>query len=281
MNPAELLLFCFVSTMSWRKSSVALFCGHSFTLHCTEKFLNENVFKVQKNKFTQIITPASVFTFVFIPFLLVVWVGCGQHERTSGLADSVLQTPLKKLLEGNNHFAHLKPVHPDEDLRRLQDAAKEQHPFAVIVCCSDSRVSPELIFDQGIGDLFVIRTAGNIIGGIEIGSIEYAVEHLKVNLVVVMGHENCGAIKAFVEGTEVPGHIKDIVDSIKKESEIEAIPLDDNNRLDDCVIANILHGVKQLQVQSAIIQGKLQKNELEILGARYDLDDFKVEFLKQ
>lgn len=243
--------------------------------------MNENVFKVLKNKLIHSITPASVFTFVFIPFLIVVWVGCGQHERTSGPADSVLRTPLEKLLEGNNHFAHLKPVHPDEDLRHLQDAAKEQHPFAVIVCCSDSRVSPELIFDQGIGDLFVIRTAGNIIGGIEIGSIEYAVEHLKVKLVVIMGHENCGAIKAFVEGNEAPGHIKDIVDSIKKEPEIEAIPMGDNNRLDDCVTANILHGVKQLQVQSAIIQDKLQRRELEILGARYDLDDFKVEFLNQ
>lgn len=196
-------------------------------------------------------------------------------------AEAGLQTSLQKLTEGNNRFSHQQPVHPDEDINRMISISKEQHPFAAIVCCSDSRVPPELLFDQGFGDLFVIRTAGNIIGGVEIGSIEYAVEHLGVKLVVVMGHENCGAVKAFIAGGEAPGHIKDIIDSLKNEQEIRNIPVTDINRLDDCVIANVWHGVKELKTESAIIREKTEKKEMQIIAARYDLDDFKVTLLKQ
>lgn len=213
--------------------------------------------------------------------LLVVWMGCHQNPSKKVLTNAPTETTLQRLLKGNERFSFLKPIHPDEDMKRLQDAAKEQHPFAVVVCCSDSRVSPELVFDQGVGDLFVIRTAGNIIGGVEIGSIEYAVEHLGVKLIVVMGHENCGAVKAFIEGGEAPSHIKDIIDSLKQEAEIKAIPITDSNRLDDCVKANVLHGIKQLQTQSTIIQEKIENKELQVVGARYDLDDLKVTIIKQ
>jgi len=212
---------------------------------------------------------------------MVVWMGCCQQQRTPDTADMALQTSFGKLINGNNRFSHLRPVHPNEDLQHLRDAAKEQHPFAVVVCCADSRVSPELIFDQGMGDLFVIRTAGHILGGLEIGSIEYAVEHLAVKLIVVMGHENCGAVKAFIEKSETPGHIKDIVDSLKQEKEISAIPENAINRLDDCVKANVVHGINQLKTQSAIIREKLEKGELQVVGVRYDLDDFKISTIDQ
>lgn len=196
-------------------------------------------------------------------------------------AEATLETSLQKLAAGNSRFSHHHPVHPDEDTKRMVAISKEQHPFAAVICCSDSRVPPELLFDQGFGDLFVIRTAGNIIGGVEIGSIEYAVEHLGVKLIIVMGHENCGAVKAFIAGGEAPGHIKEIVDSLKNEQEIIKIPLTDVNRLDDCVIANVWHGVKELQTESSIIREKIEKKELQIVAARYDLDDFKVTLLKQ
>lgn len=212
--------------------------------------------------------------------LMVVWTGCHQNKKTPLITDAAHQTPLQRLLDGNDRFSHLHPIHPDEDLQHLQDAAREQHPFAVVVCCSDSRISPELIFDQGVGDLFVIRTAGNIIGGLEMGSIEYAVEHLGTKLIVIMGHENCGAVKAFIEEGEAPGHIKDIVDSLKQEAEIRAIPVTDRNRLADCINANVLHGIRQLHTQSTIIKENLNK-ELRIAGANYDLDDFKVAIIKQ
>lgn len=188
---------------------------------------------------------------------------------------------LEKLLQGNNRFATAHPLHPDESRQRIGEIAKGQHPFAVVISCSDSRVPPELIFDQGLGDLFVIRTAGNLVGGLEIGSVEYAVEHLEVPLIVVLGHEQCGAIKAFVEGIEAPGHIKDIVDSIKAEAEICAIAKDDKDRLAHCIDANLRHVTLQLQLQSTIIREKMEKGELRIAMARYDLEKGEVTLLKQ
>lgn len=152
------------------------------------------------------------------------------------------------------------------------EISKAQHPFAVVISCSDSRVSPELIFDQGLGDLFVIRTAGNLIGGLELGSVEYAVEHLGVDLIIVLGHQQCGAVKAFVEGGEAHGHIKDIIDSLKKETEISNVPPGDKNRLDDCIRANILHGIHQLKEQSAIIKERLDSKQLQIKACYYDLE---------
>jgi len=220
---------------------------------------------------------------VLIILLLLLFISAGCHHQSSPVTNTnaAAETTMQRLLNGNERFAVLKPTHPDEDLKRLQDAAREQHPFAVVVCCSDSRVSPELIFDQGIGDLFVIRTAGNIIGGVELGSIEYAVEHLGVKLIVVMGHQNCGAVKAFIEGADAPGHIKDIIDSLKQETEIKAIPLTDINRLDDCIQANVLHAVKQLQTQSAIIREKIEKKEMQVTAAKYDLNNFKITIINQ
>jgi carbonic anhydrase len=203
--------------------------------------------------------------------------GCKNEQQPIVKAD---ETPLERLLNGNQRFASFHPVHPDETASRLKEIANEQHPFAAIVCCSDSRVPPELLFDQGLGDVFVIRTAGNVISGVEMGSIEYAVEHLGVKLVMVLGHEKCGAVKAFVDGGEAPGHIKDIVDSIREEEEIKAVAKDDKNRLDDCVKANVLHGVHQLETQSEILKEKEHKHELKIVGARYDLDEGKVSLVK-
>lgn len=217
--------------------------------------------------------------FFSICILLFSLAGCYQMSPQVELAAAEKGSAISRLTEGNKRFANLKPTHPDADLHHLMNASEAQHPFAAIVCCSDSRVPPELIFDQGIGDLFVIRTAGNVIGGVELGSIEYAVEHLGVKLIVVMGHENCGAIKAFIAGGHARGHIKDIVDSIGHEAEIMAIPACDVNRVDDCVKANVVHGVRQLQKESGIIAEFIENKQLQIVGARYDLHNYKVEII--
>lgn len=190
-------------------------------------------------------------------------------------------SPLDQLLNGNERFASMKQVHPHESKKRIDEIAAGQHPVAAVVCCSDSRVPPELIFDQGLGDLFVVRTAGNLMGGLEIGSIEYAVEHLGVKEVIVMGHKECGAVKAFVSGKEVPGHIKVIVDSIKAEHEIQEIASNDLHLLDDCIKANILHGIHQLQNQSTILAEKIKAGELHISAACYDIAKGKVELVKE
>jgi len=201
--------------------------------------------------------------------------GCAQRNKSA----TVPQAPLARLKDGNAHFATFNPAHPDEDSAWLRTMAKGQAPFAVVVSCSDSRVSPELVFDQGMGDLFVIRTAGNIISEVELGSIEYAVEHLGTKLIVVMGHENCGAIQAYASGETPTGHLRAIVDSLKNEQEIQSLSGGDNKTIDVLVRANILHGIHQLTSQSEIIREKVHQNELQIVGARYDLDNYKVEFI--
>src|SRR5213076_1305836 len=145
------------------------------------------------------------------------------------------------LKEGNGRYTKGKPQHPHESIdertrlatnsyenaslifpdmtKRREELAKSQHPFAIIVSCSDSRVPPEIVFDQGLGDLFVLRVAGNIIDDHSLGSIEYAVEHLAVRIVVVLGHQRCGAVKAAKETIaakgKAPGHIESLVKAIQ------------------------------------------------------------------
>jgi len=214
--------------------------------------------------------------FISLAVIFLSESGCRPMQQ-----EPVSENPVKQLLDGNNRFVSMHARHPHETRERVKEIAEGQHPFAAVICCSDSRVPPEVVFDQGLGDLFVVRTAGNLMGGLEIGSIEYAVEHLGVKQVVVMGHKECGAIRAFAEGGEVPGHIKDIVDSIKSEKEIQLIPVNDKNLLDDCIRANILHGIHQLKQQSSIIAEKIRKGELQICGACYDIRRGLVELVKE
>ena len=125
------------------------------------------------------------------------------------------QKALELLKEGNDRFvsnALVTKDHYEEERQRLNNG---QHPFAVVLCCSDSRVVPEILFDQQLGDLFVIRNAGNVVDDDVFGSIEYAVEHLESPLVVVLGHSNCGAVTATCQGGELPGHIVDIAKRIR------------------------------------------------------------------
>ncbi len=210
---------------------------------------------------------------IFI-FYFVSAISCRSYQH------STAETPLEILLEGNKRFASMKPNHPHETRKRVDDISSSQHPFAAIICCSDSRVPPELVFDQGLGDLFVVRTAGNLMSGLEIGSIEYAVEHLGVKQVLIMGHKECGAIKAFISGGEPEGHIKDIVDSIKAEHEIKQIKPGDKDMLNDCIQANVLHGLHQLKLHSGILNEKIKKGELQVDGACYDLKSGLVNLIK-
>jgi carbonic anhydrase len=209
-------------------------------------------------------------------FVGIAYFGISQFVQHN-TAFAYPKDPLERLMEGNQRFYNFHPVHPDEDISRLKKVQEGQHPIAVVICCSDSRLSPELIFDQGLGDLFVIRTAGNIIGGVELGSVEYAVEHLGVNLVMVMGHENCGAVKALVEGGEVHGHIQDIIDSLKQESEIRELVSREGYQLEHCIRANIIHGLKQITNQSALARDKVAIGQLKLIGTRFDLNSLKVD----
>ena len=198
--------------------------------------------------------------------------------------------PLDRLKEGNERFYTGRMIHQNQDMKTVDILTAGQAPFAVVISCSDSRVTPEIIFDQGLGDIFCVRTAGNVIGDYEEGSVEYAVEHLNTGLVVVLGHSSCGAVKAFVEYKQEAcdhhhhdddhlGHIKSILDKLGSQEEgVEALQ-SDGDVYDKMTRANIAHGVKQLRQSDPILSELYKKGEVEIIGAIYHIDSGKVEFL--
>lgn len=187
---------------------------------------------------------------------------------------------LVMLLKGNERFAGCKSIHPDGNEKRRDSLINGQHPFAVILSCSDSRVPPEIVFDQGLGDLFVIRTAGNLVDSIELGSIEYAVEHLHVKLIVVLGHESCGAVTAYVQHASEHNHIQKLVEYMGAEKEMQEAVKMKGDTLDNCVRANIRHVVALLRESEPVLAEKYINKELDIKGARYDLKTGKVEIIE-
>lgn len=210
--------------------------------------------------------------------VFLLFVGALSVFSQTGKADL---SPLQKLEEGNKRFVAGKPVHPHETLQRIRELKKGQHPFAVIVSCSDSRVPAELVFDQGLGDIFSIRTAGNVIGDYELGSIEYAVEHLDCKLVVVMGHKSCGAVKAFIDSKghyEEEDHIKSIVDYIASEKEEKELAKSGNFSFENAVDANVQHGVSLLKKSEPILKESFEQKKVTIIGAVYDIETGKVVF---
>ncbi len=187
---------------------------------------------------------------------------------------------LQRLLEGNRRYVAYKSVDLNETETRRLEVAKGQSPFATIFGCVDSRVPPELIFDRGLGDLFVIRTAGQVIDKAVLGSLEFGVEELDIPLLLVLGHERCGAVKATVEaleqGTAVPAEIRFLVEGIKPA--VERVKDQSGDLLDNAVRANVELVVGQLK-KSSILADAMTQGRLKIVGARYDLDTGVVDVL--
>lgn len=185
---------------------------------------------------------------------------------------------LTKLLNGNKRYVDGQFFHPHQMAKDRENVAKSQAPFAIIVSCSDSRVPPEVIFDQGIGDIFIIRDAGNIVGNLELGSIEYAAEHLKSSLVMVLGHERCGAVTATVKGGEVPGHIKNVVDAI-----VPAIARakKEGDAVDNTIRANVELVVEQIKTSEPILAEMVKEGKIKVVGAYYDLDSGVIEVIQK
>jgi carbonic anhydrase len=183
----------------------------------------------------------------------------------------------RRLEDGNQRFAtgHDRAI-ADYSVRRAE-VAKTQHPFAVIVSCSDSRAGPEVIFDQGLGDLFVVRTAGQVVDNQALGSVEYAVEHLGAPLIVVLGHSRCGAVTAAVAGGDPPGHISALTRAIRPA--IESTRGQPGDPLDNAVRANIRNVVRQLSESAPILAECVHNGKVRIVGAEYDLDTGRVERL--
>lgn len=184
---------------------------------------------------------------------------------------------LSELVSGNQRFMTGRTLHARQSRERRMEVAKGQHPFAVIVGCADSRVPPELVFDQGLGDLFVVRVAGNVVDDGALASVEYAVEHLGASLIVVLGHERCGAVHAALSGGELAGHLGALAAAISPAVEAaKSRPSDDP--LETAVGLNVERVVRQLAHSEPILAERVYAGELEVLGARYDLDSGEVEF---
>ena len=244
---------------------------------------------------------------------IVVSLLCGNHLARAAdptHPDQPIVAPaeaISRLKEGNGRFTADNAQHPRESsderkhmatnsyenagmlflgmtaeqaAKRRGELTKSQHPFATIVSCSDSRVPPEIVFDEGLGDLFVLRVAGNVINDESLGSIEYSVDHLAVRLIVVLGHQRCGAVKAAKETiaakTEAPAHIQSLVNAIRPA--VEATVKGD---LEATVEANVKNVVQALRSSTPILKPKVDSGEVRVIGATYSLDTGSVSFLEE
>ena len=204
-------------------------------------------------------------------------------DVASGKVRPTAAEALAMLKRGNADFLAGKPLAADSDGKRRLAIARGQEPFAILVSCSDSRVPPEVLFGRGLGELFIIRNAGNTVDTAAMGSIEYGVAVLKVPLIVVMGHERCGAVQAAVDvvekNTMFPGSIGRMIEPIipavlKARSEGAGDDLTDAS-----IRANVMRTVSRLRTASEpLILDPFNAGTLKIVGARYDLDDGRVEF---
>ncbi len=194
-------------------------------------------------------------------------------QETLPSADAVL-TELKA---GNSHHIAKKYEHPHQTAARQHALASSQTPHCAILACADSRVPPEIIFDQGIGDLFVVRVAGNVATDTEIGSLEYGAEHLHIPLLVVLGHESCGAVIAAMQGGEAAGHIAALVSLIKPAvDQSRGMPGDP---LANAVRTNVQIVVQQLRSSTPILSALVAQGKLKIVGAVYSLTTGEVTWL--
>ena len=212
---------------------------------------------------------------------------------------------LSRLKEGNSRFIAGNVQHPHETsderayiaknsyenpdaislgmtseqaAKRRGELTKSQHPFAIILSCSDSRVPPELVFDEGLGDLFIVRVAGNVLNDEGLGSIEYGVEVLGARLILVLGHQSCGAVDAAMKTVaangKAPGHIQSLVTAIKPV--IQSTPKGD---LDTMIKANVKHVVDALRSSAPILKNRVDAGDVQIIGGYYTLDTGAVTFL--
>lgn len=195
---------------------------------------------------------------------------------------------LRRLKDGNARFvANLRRSEALSSPVRRAEVADNHRPFAVVLGCSDARVPAEIVFDQGLGDLFVIRVAGNVVAPSQVGSVEFAVDRFTVRVVVVLGHSRCGAIDATLEALSRPGQpqspgLRSIVDRVRPSIEglLRTELAGDRTRLvDEAVKANIRASVNQLKHGSELLERLLLAGEIEVVGAEYALDTGEVSFL--
>jgi carbonic anhydrase len=190
----------------------------------------------------------------------------------------------ERLEVGNARYVAGLPLHPDQSLLRRTGLAKGQHPFAAVLSCADSRVPPEVLFDQGLGDLFVVRSAGQVVDRAVMGSLQYGVEHLETPLLVVLGHSQCGAVKATVEavrtkgkpsGTDIDALVEAITPAVHEAEEIGA---DEESLVSVSIDINVERIVESLKEAPLIGEGARMRT-VKVVGAVYDLKSGHVDWL--
>ena len=186
---------------------------------------------------------------------------------------------LRELKAGNDHHVAKRYQHPHQTAARQRELAGGQNPHATILSCADSRVAPEIILDQGLGDLFDVRVAGNVAGDIELASIEYAAEHLHTPLLVVMGHQKCGAVTAAAADGAAEGHLPSLIGLIRPA--IESANGRPGDLIENAVRINVENVVRQVSASTPVLRELVQRGELTVVGAVYSLDTGKVEWLPQ
>ncbi len=196
-----------------------------------------------------------------------------EGDKNSGMTGD---RALQRLTEGNRRFAGSMMSHPRQARAHREGLQAAQSPFAVILGCSDSRVPPEILFDQGLGDLFVVRVAGNVIGKFVLASIEYAAKHLHTPLIMVLGHSGCGAVHAVIEGEPLPGHLSMLPEALRPALDsIEGRP---ENHADEVAMANARITARLLREDQAL-SDLVHSEALKVVPAFYSLETGEVEVL--
>ena len=184
---------------------------------------------------------------------------------------------LKRLTEGNKRYVVGKFIRPHQTSVRRAELIDGQAPFAIVLSCSDSRIPVELVFDQGIGDLFVVRVAGNIADDVALGSIEYAAAHLHVPLAVVRGHGSCGAVAATASGGELEGHLPVIAAAIRPA--VDKVKTQQGDLVNNAARANAVMVAEKLKASKPVLSELVRSGKLTIEAAFYDIKSGKVEFI--
>lgn len=184
---------------------------------------------------------------------------------------------LERLKKGNEKFV-ADPSSPAKlSVERRQEVAKGQNPFAIVLTCADSRVTPEYIFNQGLGDIFVLRVAGNVVDPFELGSMEYAVEHLHVPLIVILGHTKCGAVEAALGENKPAGNLGKLIDQVHVGKDL---PPDKPAALDAAIANNVRYQAESLTKRSDVLKEFVEHKRLRIVTGVYSLESGKVEWLE-
>ena len=214
-------------------------------------------------------------TTVMMRILVIAWV-CGVTlvaQEAVPSADAVV----RELKAGNDHHVAKQYQHPHQTAARQRELASGQHPQAIVLSCADSRVAPEIIFDQGLGDLFDVRVAGNVAGDTEIASIEYGASHLHAPLCVVMGHQMCGAVTAAAESGEGEGHLPSLLALIRPA--VQSAKGRSGDLIDNAIRINVENVVRQLRTSRPVLAELVDHGTLTVVGAVYSLNTGKVEWL--